>query len=318
MRNSDRLAALNRVYGDPPGGLRINQTTELNGAIRGIASWGNIHRALSVLVGYTEDGQEIAGLAHENQHANYIRQLINRYGPETDNFPADVLGNLQAQIDGISQQVPIIVHVLKQMSPAPSESAFTVEFSGKLTLEEFQAAVADIGTVIDLLKIENDVSEVWTDFGSTVFGIDVGTSLSLVVLAAAIAGADQFRQFVAAFTPEGINTAFRLLDHLSRSILGNPLDPKIIESDDVKDLIKNFAGAEVTVPLTADVTNEQRNGLQLAIPRLAAMSDRGWQLSCSNPNIENSQISHSTIIVANTVNVALPAAPTEATGKSEA
>ena len=309
MRNSDRLAALNRVYGDPPGALRINQTSELNGAIRGITSWGNIHRALSVLVGYTEDGQEIDGLAPRNPHTDFIRQLINRYGPETDNFPAEVLGNLQAQIDGIGEQVPIIVHVLKQMSPAPSESALTVEFPGKLSLAEFQTAVADIGTVIDLLKIGNDVSEVWTDFGSSVFGIDVGTALSLVVLAATVAGAEQFREVVAAFTPESITTAFRLFDHLSRRILGNPLDPKIIENDEVNEVVKNFAGAEVKVALTSEVNNEQRNGLQLAIPKLAAMSDRGWKITCSNPNIESSQIMNSTIILANTVNVSLPAAP---------
>ena len=182
MRNSDRLAALTRVYGDPPGGLRIKLTSELNGAIRGIDAWENIHRALSVLVGYTEEGQEIIGLAHRSPHGEYIKQLISRFGPETDNFPAEILSNLQAQIDGIGEQVPIVVHVLKQMSPAPSESAFAVEFPGRLSLQEFQSAVADIGTVIDLLKIENDVSEVWTDFGSTVFGIDVGTSLSLIVL----------------------------------------------------------------------------------------------------------------------------------------
>ena len=307
MRNSEKLSALTRAYGDPPSGLRLSITSELNGAIRSIEGWPHIHRALSVLVGYTEEGSEIEGLTYRSDHEGYIRQLIYRFGPDTDNFPPEIVNNIEAPIRGISEQVPLIVHVLKQMSPEPSESALTVEFPGTLSLEEFQVAVRDIGTVVDLLKIENDVSQVWTDYGSTIFGIDVGTTVSLVVLSAAVVGAAQFRDIVVGLTPETLATAFKLFDFLSQRLLGNSLDPKIMESEDAGELVKNFARGEVTVELTSDVSNEQQNGLRLAIPKLAAMSDRGWRITCSRPTIENSQITHSTIILAETVNLALTA-----------
>ena len=173
MRNSEKLAILTRVYKNTPGTLKINQTTELNGAIRGIQDWPNIHSALSVLVGYTEDGQEIPGLAPQNQHEKYFRELLARYGPATDNFPLEVINPLQEQINGISQHVPVIMHILRQVTPEEPDSALTVAFPGKLSLEDFQSSVAEVGMIIDLLKIENDVNGVWTDSGSTVFGLEI-------------------------------------------------------------------------------------------------------------------------------------------------
>ncbi len=259
-----------------------------------------------MLVGTREGDQEIAGLVHESPHMTYIRELVDRFGPNTDNFPAEIFNNIEAQVEGISLQVPVIMHVLREMSPEPSNSALTVEFQGKLLLDDFQEAVRDIGFVVDVLKIENDVTEVWTDFGSTVFGIDISTAVSLVLLAAAVAGADQVREYVATFTPEVISSTFRILDHLSRNITGNPLDRRIVESDEVGDLIKNFAGTEVRLDLTPEVTEEQKNGLKVAIPRLAAMSNRGWKITCSTPTIENSEIINSTIILAQNVTLALP------------
>ena len=164
--------------------------------------------------------------------------------------------------------------------------------------------------VIDLLKIENDVNGVWTDTGSTVFGVEIETATSLVVLAAALSGANQFRDVIAAFTPQTITTCFRLFNYISQQVLGNPpLDEKIVEREDISQLVRSFAGAEVTVELTPEVTPEQKNGIQLAIPKLAELSDKGWQISCSTPHIESSQITQSTIILANTVNIALPASP---------
>ena len=141
MRNSEKLAILTRVYNNAPGTLRINQTSELNGAIRGIEDWPNIHLALSVLAGYTENGQEIPGLAPQNQYERYFRELLARYGPATDNFPPEVIDSLQEQINGISQQVPVIMHVLEQVAPEEPESALTVAFSGKLSLVFGQSGI---------------------------------------------------------------------------------------------------------------------------------------------------------------------------------
>ena len=309
MRNWERLAALTEAYGNPPTTLRIRAHSQLDGAIRQIEGWSTIHRALSVLVGTREGDQEIAGLVPASPNMTYIRELVDRFGPETDNFPPEILNGIQAQIDGISQQVPVIVHVLREMSPEPSNSALTLEFQGKLLLDDFQEAVRDVGVVVDLLKIENDVTEVWTDFGSTVFGIDVSTAVSLVLIAAAVAGADQVREYVSTFTPEVISNTFKLLDHLSLKITGSSLDRRIIEDDEVGDLIKGFAGTEVKVDLSSDVTPEQKNGLQAAIPKLAAMSNRGWKITCSTPTIANSEITNSTIILAQNVTLALPSPP---------
>ena len=87
------------------------------------------------------------------------------------------------------------------------------------------------------------------------------------------------------------------------------MDEKIVEREDISQLVRSFAGTEVTLGLTPEVTNEQKNGLQLAIPKLAELSDKGWQISCSPPQIENSQITQSTIILANTINLALSTSP---------
>ena len=287
MRNSEKLAVIKTAFGEPPANIRIQRTTELNGVINGILDWRNIHQALSVLIGYTENGQEVPGLLRPNQRTPFFQQLITRYPPETDNFPVELFASLQEQFNGISQDIPVIVHTLDLMTPKPSASALTIEFSRKLSLGEFQEAVEDIGMVIDLLKIENEVDEVWSDFGSTVFGLEITAPLALLILSEALSGADQFREVIAAFTPETITSCFRLFNHISQSILGTTLDDRIIESDDVNSLVRSFAGAEITVGLTDDVTNEQKNGIQLAIPRLAAMTDRGWNISCSTPTIDS-------------------------------
>ena len=308
MRNSEGLAVIKAVF-DNTGNVEINRTTQLDGVINGITGWADIHRALSVLIGYSENGREVPGLLRPKNNTTYFQDLISRFPPSTDNFPGDLFNSLQRQIDSITEDIPIIIHTLEQMSPEPSDSALTLEFSGTLSLEEFQTTVSEIGRVIDLLKIENEVTQVWTDFGSTVFGLEVATSVALLVLNATMSGAEQFREFIAGFTPEGIRTYFRMFNHISQSLLGAPLDERLSQSDETAHAIRNFAGAEVTVGLTQEVTNEQINGIKSAIPQIAEMTDRGWNISCSAPKIEGSQITHSTFILANTVYVALPPAP---------
>ena len=107
-----------------------------------------------------------------------VQDLIARFPSSTDNFPSGLFDNLQRQIDGVCKDLPIIIPVLEQISPGSSDSTLTAEFRGQLSLDDFAVTVSDVVRVMDILKIKNEISEVWTDYGSTVFGVEVGSEMA--------------------------------------------------------------------------------------------------------------------------------------------
>ena len=268
------------------------------------------------MVGFTENGIEVPGLLEPGGNTDYIKDLVNRYPPTTDDFPGNLFSNMQNRIDGLCQNLPIVLYTLERVIPESSSSTFMAEFPGTLDIDEFKATVSDIVQIVDILKIKNEVTGVWTDFGSSVFGFDIDGPTALTLLNAAIFGAQQFLDLVRSVTPETLKMYFRILSLLREKVEGQPLDEQIISNDTmVNEAIRTLGGEQVTVNLTSDVTSEQKNGLGQAIPRVADIVSRDWNLSCSAPIIEGSQVYQSTIIIAaGPVVVALPPSP-EATNE---
>ena len=317
MRNSEKLAAIKNVLDPGSNRITIQHTTELDGVINRIDRWPEIHRALSVLVGYTDDAGRVPGLIGAGDNTSYITNLIERFPPSADNFPRDLIGTLQNRLNVACQELPTIIRVLEQVSPELPDPAFMMEFPGKLSLSEFETTISELKSIVDILKIGNDVEQVWTDFGSSVFGLEFVGIVAPVIIDAVISGAEQFRNIVASFNPETALNYLRLFNQFIRAQQGEPLDERIVHSEEMGQAIRSFAGGEVTVGLIDEVGQEQRNGIGIAIPRLAEIVNRGWNVSNSLPNIEHSQITHSTIIIANTVNLALPSPETDATPRGE-
>ena len=317
MRNSEKLAAIKNVLDPRTSRIIIEQTAQLDGVINKIGRWSNIHRALAVLVGYTEDHREFPGLLQRDPHVDYIKELIVRFPPSTDNFPGELFGSLQNHLDGLCQNVPIVIHTLEQMSLEPSDSAFTLEFGGPLSLDEFQTTVSDITTVIDILKVKNEVSHVWTDFGSSVFGLEIDAQAALAILNAVVSGAEQFRDIIAGFTPEMMKAYFRLINQIIKAHGDEPLDEGIISDDISGEAIKNYASGEVNIDLASDIGNEQLNGIKIAIPKLVEITNRGWNVTCSAPSTDGPIVLQQTVVLIGSVNVgALPPSP-DAAGVDE-
>lgn len=307
MRNSERLAVIKRALEPNEQRIVAHHSTSLEGVINRIEQWPEIHQALAVLVGYSEDGVDIPGLVHPNPMSSYIAELIKEYPSNTTEFPAELFNSLQSQIDGFCENLPIIIHTLEQMSVEPSDSSLTAEFKGLLSLDEFEQAVTNLVRVADLLKIKNEINEVWTDLGSTVFGFEIDPGNALAMFHAAMSGAEQIREFIASMTPEMVKNCFRLLSMIYEQKRGEPLPEEIISDENLRESIGNFANGEVTVSLPENTTEEQKNGLKVAIPLLAQMGENGWKLTCSSPTIEVSHINQSLVIVAGQVNIqALP------------
>ena len=307
MRNSEKLAAVKYVLEHGSNRIIIEHNTELGGVINRIERWPEIHRALSVLVGYVENGQLVPGLLPRDSHTDYARELITRFPPSATEFPRDLFGSLQSEIDRVCQNVPIAVHVLEQMSPEWSDSTFTAEFPGRLLLTEFQETVSEVKTVVDMIKIGDQVTHVWTDFGSAVFGFDVDNNMALTILNAVVLGAEQLRNITAGFNRETVESYFRLFSRINQSLHDEPLDEDLIRDDVIQSGIASYANGRIQVDIPEDIDPEQRNGIDLAIPRLAGVSDRGWNVYCSNPSAGQGGTSIS--IVAHTVSIALPPAP---------
>ena len=311
MRNSERLAALNNVI-DNSKRIIIQHTTELGGVVNQINQWPEVRQALAVLVGYTEEDRQIPGLIPSNQHKKYIQELIDRYPASTDNFPRELFANLQTQVDGLCEALPIILHTLEQMSPKPSSSTFSAQFHGILSLDEFEATVSDVAKIADILKIKNEINSVWTDYGSTIFGLELGSDLALAIFHAAISGAEQIRDTIASLTPETIKNCFRLLSSINQTLHGEPLPNSIVNDETLSEARAHFANGEVSLALPEGITNEQINGLKIAISKLTEVSHRGWDLSCSTPSVEGSQVSQSIFIIGdNNIINALPPASNE-------
>lgn len=307
MRNSERLAAIKRVI-DPNGNrILIQNSTALGGVINRIEQWPEIHQALAVLAGYTEDGVEVPGLTRPNQSSDYIAELIREYPPNTTEFPAPLFNSIQERLDSFCQDLPIIVHTLERISTEPSDSSLTAQYQGRLSIDEFEQAVSNLVRVADLLKIKNEVNEVWTDFGSTVFGFEIDPGLALAMFHAAMSGADQIRTFIAAMTPEMVRNCLRLLSMLVQEKGGDPLPDDIVSDQDLGRAISQFAHGEVTIPIPEKAEKEQINGLKSAIPILSQMGEQGWKLTCSAPTIEGSSVTQSLVIINSQVNIqALP------------
>ena len=301
MRNSERLAAVKRVVERDR--IIINQSTALGGVINRIEKWPEIYQALAVLVGYQEDGEDIPGLIQPNSHSNYVADLIAQYPPDATEFHGELFNSLQGELDGFCENLSIVINTLEQMSPEPSGSSLTAQFNGILSIDEFQQAVTDLVKVADLLKIKNQVNEVWTDSGSTVFGFEIEPGLALAMFHAAMSGAGQLREFIASMTPEMIKNCFRLLSLIHEQTSGQPLPDEIINEDNLRPALAEFANGEVTVSLPEGINEEQINGLKAAIPVLSQMGEKGWKLTCSSPNIEGSQFTQSTLIIAGQVNI---------------
>ena len=170
--------------------------------------------------------------------------------------------------------------------------------------------VQPMGSTSDILKIEDEISYVWTDSGSVVFGLDL-SELAALVFDAALDGAKQFRDIVGGFTPESIQTFFRLFNRASQSVGGEPLDESITRPDVMDDAIRNYAGTTVSVDIPSELTPEQINGINMAIPQIADITHRGWNLSTIIQNSGSHQMIRQTIVLANNVHIALP--PGEAT-----
>ena len=306
MRNSERLAALNNVLNNNRR-IIIEQTTELEGVINHISRWPEIYQALAVLVGYEEENRQIPGLIPSNQYTIYIQELINRYPASTETFPRELFDSLQDYIDGICEELPIVLRTLEQMSPKPSTSTFSAQFHGILSLDEFEATVSDVAKIADILKIKNEINSVWTDYGSTVFGLELGSDLALAIFHAAISGAEQIRETIASLTPETIKNSFRVLSSINQTQHGEPLPESIVNDETLSEALAHFANGEVSLALPEGITNEQINGLKIAISKLTEVSHRGWDLSCSTPSVEGSQVTQSIFIIGdnNTIN-ALP------------
>ena len=183
-----------------------------------------------------------------------------------------------------------------------------------MSIDEFQQAVTDLVKVADLLKVKNQINEVWTDSGSTVFGFEIEPGLALAMFHAAMSGAGQIREFMASMTPEMIKNCFRFLSQIHEQTRGQPLPDEIINEDNLRLALAEFANGEVTVSLPQEINEEQINGLKAAIPILSQMGENGWKLMCSAPTIEGSQFTQSTLIIAGQVNIqALPQPKDDAT-----
>ena len=316
MRNIEKLNAIKPVLRDNR--IVLEHTTELGGVINKIERWPAIHRALSLLVGYTaEDGQLVDGLIPNNQNMEFARELITRFPPSTDQFPRELFGNLQGQIDTACPNIDVVVHVLEQLSYSESREApvatVIAEFPGNPLLSGFEETVRDVGRIVDILKIENDVTFVWTDAGSVIFGLDL-RELAALVFDAALVGAKQFRDIVSGFTPENIQTFFQLFNRASQDMGGEPLDESITSPSVIEDAVHRYAGMQVNVNVPDEITPEQQNGLSRAIPQIAAIAQRGWNLSTSIQNTGSHQTINLTVVLADTAHVALPPAPEATTG----
>ena len=298
MRISDRLTAIEDVL-DRGNRIQINQVSELDGVINRIAQWPEIHRALSVLVGYTENGTEVPGILQDSGDVEYIRELIARFPPSTENFPDTLFGNLQNRIDGLCNDLPIAMHVLRQVSPGSSGNFFAAEHRGQLSPDEFSEAVSDIVQIVDILKIKHEITGVWTDSGSSVFGFDIDGHTALLILNAVIAGAQQFLDTVKSVTPEAIRLYFRLFNHQSETIVGHPLDERIMGEHGVTNESISRAMEDQSIPmyLPDEITQEQRTALGVAIRRTADMMSRDWNISCTVPVIEGLEIHQSNVTI---------------------
>ena len=307
MRNSERLAALNRAIDQSRTRIVVERSTAVGGVVNRIDGWNDIHQALAVLVGYEEDGVEIPGLVQRGPHSNYVMELIGEYPPNTTEFPGELFNSIQQHLDEFCQHLPIIMHTLAQMSPDPSDSSLTAEFQGSLSIDEFQQAVTNLVRVTDLLKIKNEVNSVWTDFGSTVFGFEIDPGLALAMFNAAMSGADQIRAFIAGMTPEMVKNCFRLISMILEQKGSGPLPEGIISDESLEQAISQFAHGEVTIPIPKEATEEQINGMKLAIPILSQMGEQGWKLTCSTPTTDGIQINNSLVVIGGQVNIqALP------------
>lgn len=313
MRNSDRLAAINKVIDQSKTRIIIERSTALAGVVNRIDKWPEIHQALAVLVGYTEDGIEIPGLVQQNPHSNYISELIREYLPDTTEFPAELFNSIQSQLDNFCQHIPVIMHTLEQMSAEPSGSSLTAEYRGVLSVDEFQRAVNDLTRIADLLKIKNEINGVWTDFGSTVFGFDIEPGFALAMFHAAMTGAEHIREFIAGMTPEMVKSCFRLIDMMLEQKGEGSLPENVITDENLEQAISQFAHGEVNIPIPTDATEEQINGLKLAIPMLSQMGAQGWKLTTSTPTIDGVQINNSLVVIGGPVNIQALPQPNEAT-----
>ena len=138
----------------------------------------------------------------------------------------------------------------------------------------------------------------WTDSGSSIFGFDVDSPTALLILNAAILGAQQFLDIIRSITPSGVKMYFELFSRMSETIIGQPLDDRIIADDEmVKESSKAVGGQRVTVDLPDEITQEQRSALGVAIPKVADVMSRDWNLSCAVPAVEGIQIHQSNVTI---------------------
>ena len=298
MRISDRLAAIESIL-DRGERIQINQVSELDGVINRIERWPEVHRALSILVGYTENGTEVPGILRDSEHVNYIKELIAQFPPSTENFPDTLFGNLQNRIDGLCNDLPIAMHVLRQMSPSSSGDFFSAEHGGQLSPDEFSKAVSDIVQIVDILKIKDEITGVWTDSGSSVFGFDIDGQTALLILNAAIEGARQLLGIMRSINPEALRLYFRIFSQWSEAIGEGPLDERIMNDYRVTGESVNRAmeGQSIPVELPSEITPEQQSAMGIAIPRIAGVIDRGWNISCTVPVIEVLEIHQSNVTI---------------------
>ena len=298
MRISDRLAAIEGILARDER-IQINQVSELDGVINRIERWPEIHRALSILVGYTENGTETPGILRDSEDADYIKGLIARFPPSTENFPDTLFENLQNRIDGLSNDLPVAMHALRQVSPSSSGDFFAAEHRGQLSPDEFSEAVSDIVQIVDILKIKDEITGVWTDSGSSVFGFDIDGQATLLILNAAIEGARQLLRIMSSINPEALRLYFRIFSQRSEAIGEGPLDERIMNDYRVTGESVNRAmeGQSIPVELPNETTPEQQSAMGFAIPRIADVIDRGWNISCTVPVIEGIEIHQSNVTI---------------------